>query len=158
MGALHEYHHIFRSHTATRFSQEVRTSISTHGWRKEWPPTAPQNSWQTLVITLKTTCTNYLITIKYWSTRYQRIPFQNKVLGSGERNLLGARECPAGLLHDWHTWATATSSMSGGRKVVLRDWYLDIPRIGKSASFRKHMGLSLKEFYPLFIFFSPSHG
>jgi hypothetical protein len=34
--------------------------------------------------------------------------------------------------------------------VVLKDWYHDIPRIGKSAAFKKHMGLSLAEFYGKF--------
>ena len=33
---------------------------------------------------------------------------------------------------------------------VLKNWYFDIPRIGKSAAFEKHMGLSLAEFYSRF--------
>ena len=33
---------------------------------------------------------------------------------------------------------------------VLKDWYHDIPRIGKSAAFKKHMGLSLADFYKKF--------
>ena len=34
--------------------------------------------------------------------------------------------------------------------IVLKNWYYDIPRIGKSAAFKKHMGLSLAEFYQKF--------
>ena len=34
--------------------------------------------------------------------------------------------------------------------VVLRDWYKDIPRLGKSAAFKKHMDLSLDDFYSRF--------
>ena len=33
---------------------------------------------------------------------------------------------------------------------VLKNWYLDIPTLGKAAAFEKHMGLSLKEFYGKF--------
>ena len=34
--------------------------------------------------------------------------------------------------------------------VVLKEWYFDIPKLGKSAAFKKHMGLSLSEFYQEF--------
>ena len=49
-------------------------------------------------------------------------------------------------------WATAYLIHVQGvdEAVVLRDWYLDIPRIGKSAAFKKHMGLSLADFYITF--------
>ena len=49
-------------------------------------------------------------------------------------------------------WATAYLIHVEGvdEKVVLRDWYHDIPRIGKSAAFQKHMGLSLDAFYKKF--------
>ena len=33
---------------------------------------------------------------------------------------------------------------------VLKHWYGDILRIGKSAAFEKHMGLTLDEFYEQF--------
>lgn len=38
-------------------------------------------------------------------------------------------------------------------KTVLKQWYHDIPRIGKSASFEKHMGMSLAAFYQKFDLF-----
>ena len=49
-------------------------------------------------------------------------------------------------------WATAYLIHVEGieEKVVLKEWYHDIPRIGKAASFRKHMGMTLGEFYKKF--------
>ena len=49
-------------------------------------------------------------------------------------------------------WATAyLIHVKGVDEVtVLKNWYLDIPRIGKSAAFKKHMGLSLADFYKQF--------
>ena len=52
-------------------------------------------------------------------------------------------------------WATAYLIHVQGveEAVVLRDWYKDIPRLGKSAAFKKHMGLSLDDFYGRFDIF-----
>jgi hypothetical protein len=49
-------------------------------------------------------------------------------------------------------WATAyLIHVQGVDEVtVLKSWYFDIPRIGKSAAFKKHMGLSLEDFYTKF--------
>ena len=49
-------------------------------------------------------------------------------------------------------WATAylIHEQAIDEVVVLKEWYFDIPRIGKSAAFEKHMGLSLPEFYRKF--------
>ena len=49
-------------------------------------------------------------------------------------------------------WATAYLIHVVGvdEKTVLKEWYHDIPRMGKSAAFEKHMGLSLAEFYKRF--------
>ena len=49
-------------------------------------------------------------------------------------------------------WATAyLIHVQGVDEVtVLKDWYHDIPRVGKVASFEKHMGLPLAEFYEKF--------
>jgi len=46
-------------------------------------------------------------------------------------------------------WATAYLIYVQGvpEVIVLKSWYFDIPRIGKSAAFEKHMGLSLNDFY-----------
>ena len=45
-------------------------------------------------------------------------------------------------------WATAYLIYVHGvaEVTVLKSWYLDIPVIGKSAAFEKHMGLSLSRF------------
>jgi hypothetical protein len=49
-------------------------------------------------------------------------------------------------------WATAyLIHVQGVDEVtVLKDWYHDIPRMGKTAAFEKHMGLSLADFYRKF--------
>ena len=52
-------------------------------------------------------------------------------------------------------WATAYLIHVPGvdEVVVLKSWYEDIPRIGKSAAFKKHMGVSLSDFYKKFSLF-----
>lgn len=49
-------------------------------------------------------------------------------------------------------WATAYLIEVQGVKeeVVLRDWYRDILPLGKSVAFKKHMGISLRDFYEKF--------
>ena len=49
-------------------------------------------------------------------------------------------------------WATAYLIHERGidEKTVLKDWYFDILPLGKSAAFKKHMSLSLEEFYHRF--------
>ncbi len=49
-------------------------------------------------------------------------------------------------------WATAYLIHVQGvdEVVVLKSWYQDIPRIGKSAAFKRNMGLSLTDFYQKF--------
>ncbi len=49
-------------------------------------------------------------------------------------------------------WATAyLIHVQGVDEVtVLKDWYHDIPRMGKATAFEKHMGLSLADFYRKF--------
>ena len=49
-------------------------------------------------------------------------------------------------------WATAYLIHVQGveEQVVLREWYYDIPRLGKAAAFEKHMGLTLADFYQKF--------
>ena len=50
------------------------------------------------------------------------------------------------------TWATAylIHGLGVDEVTVLKTWYQDIPRLGKSAAFEKHMGIPLDEFYPRF--------
>ena len=52
-------------------------------------------------------------------------------------------------------WATAYLIHAQGidEQVVLKEWYFDIPRIGKAAAFKKHMRLSLPDFYRKFAIF-----
>ena len=49
-------------------------------------------------------------------------------------------------------WATAYLIHEVGveEQIVLRDWYRDIPRIGKVAAFKKHIRLTLPQFYAKF--------
>ena len=49
-------------------------------------------------------------------------------------------------------WATAYLIHAKGidEKVVLRDWWYDIVPMGKAAAFKKHMKISLEDFYKEF--------
>ena len=49
-------------------------------------------------------------------------------------------------------WATAYLIHENGieETTVLKDWYFDVPRIGKAAAFKKHMKIPLDEFLVMF--------
>ena len=49
-------------------------------------------------------------------------------------------------------WATAYLIHAKGidEKIVLRDWWYDIVPMGKAAAFKKHMKISLEDFYKEF--------
>ena len=49
-------------------------------------------------------------------------------------------------------WATAYLIHVQGidERTVLKDWYLDVLKIGKTAAFTRHMKMTLEEFYAAF--------
>ena len=152
-GALHEYHHVFQmAHCDTR--QERTSEKNINSWMAEGMATYSSArfmenlgliDFRDYMLKLRTSGANisrpsvneFLATTQNWQ-------LQNE--GYWEQG--GAAQ----VYYMLGAWATAylIHVQRINEVVVLRDWYYDIPRIGKSASFRKHMGLSLAEFYRKF--------
>ena len=152
-GALHEYHHVFQMvHCDTKQSRSSEKNI--HSWMAEGMATYSSAKFMENLglINFK----EYMLQIKQSGANIGR-PGINEFL----------KATPNWQLHHEHYWdqggfaqvyymlgAWATAYLIHVQEideaVVLRDWYRDIPRMGKSAAFEKHMGLSLEDFYPAF--------
>ena len=152
-GALHEYHHVFQiAHCDTK--QERTSEKNINSWISEGMAT--YSSARFMENLGLSDFEDYMLQLRTSGANIGR-PSINEFL----------RESSDWQLNDegyWNTgefaqvyymlgaWATAylIHVLNIEEEIVLRDWYFDIPRMGKSAAFRKHMGISLTEFYPKF--------
>ncbi len=152
-GALHEYHHVFQiAHCDTK--QERTSEKNINSWISEGMAT--YSSAKFMGNLGLSDFEDYMLQLRTSGANIGR-PSINEFL----------RESSDWQLHDegyWDTgefaqvyymlgaWATAylIHVLKVEEEIVLRDWYYDIPRMGKSAAFRKHMGVSLTEFYGKF--------
>ena len=152
-GALHEYHHVFQmAHCDTT---QARTSDKhINSWMAEGMATYSSAKFmenlglidfKSYMLQLRKTGGNighpsineFLSNTKSWQ-------LENETYWDGGRS--------AQVYYMLGAWATAYLIHVQGvdEVVVLKNWYQDIPRIGKAAAFKKHMGLSLAEFYKRF--------
>jgi hypothetical protein len=155
-GALHEYHHVFQmAHCDTT---QARTSDKhINSWMAEGMATYSSAKFmenlglidfKSYMLQLRKTGGNigrpsineFLTNTKVWQLENET--YWDGGVAAPVYYMLGA-------------WATAYLIHVQGvdEVVVLKTWYQDIPRIGKSAAFKKHMGLSLADFYNKFSFF-----
>ena len=162
-GALHEYHHVFQiAHCDTK--QERSSDRHINSWIAEGMASYSSAKFmdnlglvdlKDYMFQLRKNGGNigrpgineFLAKTKSWSLHDESY-WENDGPASQVYYMLGA-------------WATAYLIQVEGIKeeIVLRDWYHDIPRIGKSAAFKKHMGLTMDEFYKKFdIFIRQSDG
>ena len=152
-GALHEYHHVFQmAHCDTK--QERTSEKNINSWMAEGMATYSSAKFMEKLglIDFK----GYMLELRKSGANIGR-PSIKEFLAT----------TPAWQLHNESYWDLGGSAqvyyMLGAwataylvhvqhidELVVLKDWYHDIPRIGKSAAFKKHMGLSLAEFYQKF--------
>jgi len=152
-GALHEYHHVFQmAHCDTR--QERTSEKNINSWMAEGMATYSSArfmenlgliDFRDYMLELRKSGANigrpsineFLVTTRDWQLHNESYWEQG---GAAQVYYMLGAWASAYLIHVQHI----------DEIVVLKDWYHDIPRIGKSAAFRKHMGLSLAEFYRKF--------
>lgn len=152
-GALHEYHHVFQ--VAHVESYHERTSEKNFAsWMAEGGATYSSAKFmQNLgLVDLR----DYMLKLRTSGANIGR-PSINEFLAKNKSFNLDdeshwEKGTSAQVYYMLGAWATAYLIHVQGvdEKVVFKDWYFDIRPLGKSAAFKKHMGISLKEFYPKF--------
>ena len=152
-GALHEYHHVFQiAHCDTK--QDRSSDRNLNSWMSEGMATYSSAKFMENL---------GLADFK----RYMRDLMENggNIGRPGIREFISSTDAwslsnesyweeggSPQVYYMLGAWATAYLIHVQGVKerTVLKDWYHDVPRIGKSAAFKKHMGLSLDAFYEKF--------
>ena len=152
-GALHEYHHVFQ--IAHCDSYQERTSDSNlNSWMAEGMATYSSAKFMENLnlIDFK----SYMLELRKTGGNVGS-PGINEFISGGktwrlDEEIYWETGEAAQVYYMLGAWATAyLIHVQGVAEVtVLKSWYFDIPRIGKSAAFEKHMGLSLSEFYGKF--------
>ena len=152
-GALHEYHHVFQmAHCDTK--QERTSDHNINSWMAEGMATYSSAKFMEnlSLIDFK----DYMRELRKTGGNTGR-PGINDFLSSTKTWRLDDESYwqeggSAQVYYMLGAWATAyLIHVQGVDEVtVLKDWYHDISRIGKSAAFEKHMGLSLADFYKKF--------
>ena len=153
-GALHEYHHVFQiAHCDTK--QKRSSDKHINSWMAEGMATYSSAKFMENLglADLKA----YMLQLRKSGGNIGR-PGINEFIAKAESWSLQEEgywenDGPSPQVYYMiGAWATAYLIHVVGvdEKVVLKEWYHDIPRIGKSAAFRKHMGLTLDEFYRKF--------
>ena len=152
-GALHEYHHVFQlAHCDP--SQERTSDRHFCSWMAEGMAT--YSSAKFMGNLKLTDFNNYMLELRKSGANIGR-PGINEFLSGGNSYRLDDETYweeggSAQVYYMLGAWATAyLIHVQGVDEVtVLKHWYGDILRIGKSAAFEKHMGLTLDEFYEKF--------
>ncbi|MEE2948032.1 MAG: hypothetical protein VX392_06920 [Verrucomicrobiota bacterium] len=152
-GALHEYHHVFQIAHSDSY-QERTSDRNINSWMAEGMATYSSAKFMDNLnlIDFK----SYMLELRKTGGNIGR-PGINEFI-SEEKNWHLDEEIywetgeAAQVYYMLGAWATAYLIYVHGvdEVTVLKSWYLDIPRIGKSAAFEKNMGLSLNEFYANF--------
>lgn len=152
-GALHEYHHVFQmAHCDTK--QERTSDKNINSWIAEGMATYSSAKFMEnlKLVDFK----NYMLELRKSGGNIGR-PGINEFLVKKENWQLQNENYwesgdSAQVYYMLGAWATAyLIHVQGVDEVtVLKDWFRDIPRLGKSAAFKKHMGISLEGFYVKF--------
>lgn len=152
-GALHEYHHVFQmAHCDTK--QERTSEKNINSWMAEGMATYSSAKFMEKLglIDFK----GYMLELRQSGANIGRPSIKEFLATTPAWQLHNERYWDLGgsaqVYYMLGAWATAylVHVQHIDEPVVLKDWYHDIPRIGKSAAFKKHMGLSLAEFYQKF--------
>lgn len=155
-GALHEYHHVFQmAHCDTKQSRSSEKNINS--WMAE--SMAAYSSAKFMENLGLIDFKKYMLEIKQAGANIGRPGVNEFLKQTPDWQLQNESYWEQGHFAQVYymigAWATAYLIHVQGveEAVVLRDWYKDIPRLGKSAAFKKHMGLSLDDFYGRFDIF-----
>ena len=152
-GALHEYHHVFQ--IAHSGAEEERTSDkNSNSWMREGMATYSSAKFMENLkfIDLK----DYMLELRKFGANISR-PGINEFISKNPGYRLdnetywdegGAPQ----VYYMIGAWATAYLIHAKGidEEIVLRDWWYDILPMGRAAAFKKHMKISLKDFYKEF--------
>ena len=156
-GALHEYHHVFQiAHCDTK--QKRSSDKHINSWMAEGMATYSSAEFMENLGLLD--FKDYMLGLRTSGGNIGR-PGINEFLAKtkkwrlDEESYWETGEFPT-VYYMIGAWATAyLIHVQGVDEVtVLKDWYHDIPRMGKAAAFDKHMDLSLADFYWKFDAFS----
>ena len=152
-GALHEYHHVFQmAHCDTR--QERTSEKNINSWIAEGMATYSSAKFMENLglIDFK----DYMLELRKSGANIGRPGINEFLATTQDWQLYNESYWDSGtsaqVYYMLGAWATAylVYVQQIDTAIVLKNWYYDIPRIGKSAAFKKHMGLSLAEFYQKF--------
>jgi len=152
-GALHEYHHVFQiAHCDTK--QKRTSDKHINSWMAEGMATYSSAKFMENLGFVD--FNSYMLELRRSGGNIGR-PSINEFLANTQEWQLQNENYwdesgSAQVYYMLGAWATAYLIHVQGidEVVVLKDWYRDIPRIGKSAAFKKHMGLPLADFYEKF--------
>ena len=152
-GALHEYHHVFQmAHCDTKQSRSSDKHINS--WMAEGM--ASYSSAKFMQNLSLIDFEDYMLQLKKSGANIGR-PGINEYVAKHPNWQLENEEYweeggSAQVYYMLGAWATAYLIHVKEVKevVVLKEWYFDIPKLGKAAAFEKHMGLSLNDFYQEF--------
>ena len=152
-GALHEYHHVFQmSHCDTRKPRSSDHHINS--WMAEGMATYSSAKFMENLGLID--FEDYMLQLRKTGGNIGRPSINDYLKNKNQWQLQNetyweTQEAPT-VYYMIGAWATAYLIHVEGvdEAVVLRDWYHDIARLGKAAAFKKHMGLSLAEFYQRF--------
>ncbi len=152
-GALHEYHHVFQiAHCDTK--QERTSEKNINSWISEGMAT--YSSAKFMGNLGLSDFEDYMLQLRTSGANIGRPSINEFLRESSDWQLNDEGYWDTGefaqVYYMLGAWATAylIHVLNIEEEIVLRDWYYDIPRMGKSAAFRKHMGVSLNEFYRKF--------
>ena len=152
-GAMHEYHHVFQiAHSAAE--QERAADKNSCSWMREGMATYSSAKFMENLkfIDLR----EYMLELRKYGANISR-PGINEFIKKNPKYCLdnetywdegGAPQ----VYYMIGAWATAYLIHAKGidERVVLRDWWYDIVPMGKAAAFKKHMKISLEDFYKEF--------
>ena len=152
-GALHEYHHVFQVSQVDSYA--ARTSEKNFSsWMAEGAATYSSAKFMQDLNLID--FPEYMLQLRTNGGNIGRPGINDYLAEKGAFRLddesLWETEGSAQVYYMLGAWATAYLIHEQGvaEKTVLKDWYCDILPLGKSAAFKKHMGLELEEFYPRF--------
>ena len=152
-GALHEYHHVFQmAHCDTKFDRDSDKNLNS--WMSEGM--ASYSSAKFMENLGLIDFQKYMLELRTSGGNIGRPGIKEFLEKEPDWDLAGERYWEEGeaaqVYYMLGAWATAYLIHVQGveEQVVLREWYYDIPRLGKAAAFEKHMGLTLADFYQKF--------
>jgi hypothetical protein len=152
-GALHEYHHVFQIAHCDSY-QERTSDRNLNSWMAEGM--AMYSSAKFMENLNLVGFKSYMLELRKTGGNIGEPGIKDFISGGKNWRLDDETYWETGgsaqVYYMLGAWATAyLIHVRGVAEVtVLKSWYFDIPRIGKSAAFEKHMGLSLNEFYTKF--------